>query len=73
MGLSHSPDEVDHGDCISRDSVIRPCHIVEHDDIKGWGLGLISLWRRKAKEEKSLLKTIISLRILAISNFSWIT
>ena len=41
MGLSHSPDEVDHGDCIGRDSMIGPCHVVEHGDLKGRGVWLI--------------------------------
>ena len=43
MRLSHSPNEVDHGDCIGRDSMIRPCHIMEHGDFKRWGHGLITL------------------------------
>ncbi len=43
MCLSHSPDEVDHGDGIGRDSMIWPSMIVKQCDLKWRLIWLVTL------------------------------
>ncbi len=43
MCLSHSLNEVDHGDGIGRDSMIWPCKVVEQCDLKCWLIWLVTL------------------------------
>ena len=56
MGLSHSPDKVDYGESIGRNSMIRPTKVVEHGDFKRLGFRLITLWRRRKGESVVLSK-----------------
>ena len=43
MCLPHSLDEVDHGDGIGRNTMVRPGQVVEQGDLKGSGICLIPL------------------------------
>ena len=56
MGLSHSPDKVDHRESIGRNSMIRPTKVVEHGDFKRLGFRLITLWRKRKGESVMLSK-----------------
>ena len=51
MALSHSLDKVDHGDCIGRNSMIRPAKIMIEGDCKRWSAWLITL-RERGGEKK---------------------
>ena len=43
MALSHSLDKVDHGDCIDRNSMVRPAKVMIEGDCKRWNAWLITL------------------------------
>ena len=50
MCLPHSLDEVDHGDGIGRNTMVRPGQIVKQSDLKWWGVCFLILI--KAVQEK---------------------
>ncbi len=47
MCLSHSLDEVDHGEGIGRDSMIWPCKVVKQRDLKWRSFGFSTLQMKR--------------------------
>ena len=56
MCLPHSLDEVDHGDGIGRNTMVRPGQVVEQGDLKGSGIWLFTLKQVEQTCQEFVLK-----------------